>query len=83
MHVIGSDSDCILSLCKQFENLLQERDPQLFYHLLQLKLQPLSVAFNWIFHAFVGYLNVEQVRQWISIHICKVAVAMGQNTWIQ
>lgn len=61
LHTISSHPESIVSLCKMFEDLLQERDPQLFYHLLHMKVNPLSIAFHWIFHAFAGYLNVEQL----------------------
>nr|CAG4712254.1 unnamed protein product [Naegleria fowleri] len=61
LHTISSKSEGLLSLCRLFEDLLQDKDPQLFYHLLQLKIQPLEIAFNWIFHAFAGYLAVDQL----------------------
>lgn len=61
LHTISSHPEGIISLCKCFEDLLQEADPQLFYHLLQMEIHPLEIAFNWIFHAFVGYLAVDQL----------------------
>jgi hypothetical protein len=61
LHTISSHPDSIISLCKCFEDLLQEADSQLFYHLLQMQVHPLEIAFNWIFHAFVGYLAVDQL----------------------
>ncbi|KAG2373858.1 hypothetical protein C9374_011743 [Naegleria lovaniensis] len=61
LHTISSKSEGLISLCRLFEDLLQDKDPQLFYHLLQLKIQPLEIAFNWIFHAFAGYLAVDQL----------------------
>lgn len=61
LHTVSSEKDSLLSLCKYFEDILQEKDPQLFYHLLQMNIHPLSIAFHWIFHAFAGYLNPEQL----------------------
>jgi hypothetical protein len=61
LHTMSSHPESIISLCKCFEDLLQEADSQLFYHLLQMQVHPLEIAFNWIFHAFVGYLSVDQL----------------------
>ncbi len=61
LHTVSSEKDSLLSLCKYFEDILQEKDPQLFYHLLQMNVHPLSIAYHWIFHAFAGYLIPEQL----------------------
>lgn len=61
LHVVSSQPDSLIYLCKFFEDLLQSREPQLFYHLLQLNIHPLSIAFHWIFHGFAGYLRVDQL----------------------
>lgn len=61
LHIVSSEPDTLLVLCKFFEDLLMERDPQMFYHLLQLNIHPLSIAFHWIFHGFSGYLKVEEL----------------------
>lgn len=61
LHTISSKNQSLIHLCKMFEDLLQNHDPQLFYHLIQLKIAPLEIAFNWIYHGFAGYLNVDQL----------------------
>jgi len=61
LHTISSKPEGLISLCRLFEDLLQDKDPQLFYHLLHLKIRPLDIAFNWIFYAFSGYLQVDQL----------------------
>jgi hypothetical protein len=61
LHTISSKPESLLHLCKTFEDLLQYHDPQLFYHLTEMEIQPLEIAFNWIYQAFSGYLSVDQV----------------------
>jgi len=61
LHHISSDSRDILGLSKMFEDLLQAQDPHLFFHFIQIGVQPLRIAFNWIFYAFCGYLEIDQV----------------------
>jgi len=61
LHHISSDSRDIIGLAKMFEDLLQAHDPALFFHLIQIQVQPLRIAFNWIFYAFCGYLEIDQV----------------------
>lgn len=61
LHIVSSEQDTLVGLCKFFEDLLMEREPQVFYHLLQLNIHPLSIAFHWIFHGFAGYLKVEEL----------------------
>uniref|UniRef100_A0A8C6UIH2 TBC1 domain family, member 19 n=1 Tax=Neogobius melanostomus TaxID=47308 RepID=A0A8C6UIH2_9GOBI len=51
----------IVSLCLQFERLLQSHLPQLFYHLRQIEAQPLRIAFKWMVRAFSGYLSTDQL----------------------
>uniref|UniRef100_A0A8C1GI09 Rab-GAP TBC domain-containing protein n=1 Tax=Cyprinus carpio TaxID=7962 RepID=A0A8C1GI09_CYPCA len=51
----------IVSLCLQFERLLQTHLPQLFYHLREIGAQPLRIAFKWIVRAFSGYLSTDQL----------------------
>jgi len=58
---ISSDSRDILGLAKQFETLLMEVNPALFFHLNSIEVEPLSVAFSWIFYGFCGYLENDQV----------------------
>lgn len=59
LNTISSHNQSIISLCKLFEDLLQMFEPEVCYHLNQLGIQPLKIAFPWIFYAFVGYLEVD------------------------
>lgn len=61
LHSLSSHPQGILSLCQQFETLLQTHQPQLFYHLREMGSHPLKHAFNWLMHAFAGYLDTEQL----------------------
>lgn len=61
LHVISSKPQSLIPLCKQFEIMLQNMHPHLYYHLLELNIHPLDIAVNWIFHAFAGYLQVDQL----------------------
>lgn len=61
LHSLTSESKGIISLCRLFEDLLQAYDSDLVYHLNQLGIPPLKIAFPWIFYSFVGFIEVEQV----------------------
>ncbi|XP_078147873.1 TBC1 domain family member 19 isoform X2 [Centroberyx gerrardi] len=61
LHSISSSLSGIVSLCLQFERLLQAHLPQLFYHLRQIGAQPLRIAFKWMVRAFSGYLSTDQL----------------------
>ncbi|KAF1380656.1 hypothetical protein PFLUV_G00166150 [Perca fluviatilis] len=61
LHSISSSPSGIVSLCLQFERLLQSHLPQLFYHLRQIGAQPLRIAFKWMVRAFSGYLSTDQL----------------------
>uniref|UniRef100_A0A3Q0SJW4 TBC1 domain family, member 19 n=1 Tax=Amphilophus citrinellus TaxID=61819 RepID=A0A3Q0SJW4_AMPCI len=61
LHSISSHPSGILSLCLQFERLLQTHLPQLFYHLREIGVQPLRIAFKWMVRAFSGYLSTDQL----------------------
>ncbi|XP_064637266.1 TBC1 domain family member 19-like [Lineus longissimus] len=61
LHTISSHPEGIMSLCRLFEDLLQTHEPQLFQHLKSCGIQPLKVAFKWMFRAFSGYLASDQV----------------------
>uniref|UniRef100_A0A4W6CT96 TBC1 domain family, member 19 n=1 Tax=Lates calcarifer TaxID=8187 RepID=A0A4W6CT96_LATCA len=61
LHSISSSPSGIVSLCLQFERLLQTHLPQLFYHLRQIGAQPLRIAFKWMVRAFSGYLSTDQL----------------------
>ncbi len=52
----------ILYLSALFENLLKQRDAQLYFYLVfELDIQPLDLAFKWILYAFVGIFEVDQI----------------------
>ena len=40
---------------------MQLRAPDAFYHAVKVGTHPLSLAFPWMFSAFSGWLEVEQV----------------------
>ncbi|KAJ8397705.1 hypothetical protein AAFF_G00433940 [Aldrovandia affinis] len=61
LHSISSSPSGIVSLCLQFEKLLQTHLPQLFYHLREIGAQPLRIAFKWMVRAFSGYLATDQL----------------------
>ncbi|CEO98196.1 Rab-GAP TBC domain-containing protein [Plasmodiophora brassicae] len=61
LHTISSRPGTILHLCKLFEDLVQSRSPQVFYHAVEVGMPPLRVVFPWLFTAFSGYLAVDQV----------------------
>ena len=48
-------------VCKLFEDMLQELDPECFYKLLSVGVAPLSIAMPWLVSAFVSYLEVSEV----------------------
>uniref|UniRef100_A0A4W5NVC0 TBC1 domain family, member 19 n=1 Tax=Hucho hucho TaxID=62062 RepID=A0A4W5NVC0_9TELE len=61
LHSVSSSTSGIVSLCLQFERLLQTHLPQLFYHLREIGAQPLRIAFKWMVRAFSGYLSTDQL----------------------
>ena len=61
LNVIRSQRGTLLSLCQQFEELLQTHDPHLFFHMIQLGVHPLRVALPWIQFAFVPLLDPAEV----------------------
>ena len=58
---ISSDPQCIIGLCKLFEDLLQMYEPEVCFHMNQLGISPLKTAFHWIMFAFCGTLEVDQL----------------------
>ena len=40
---------------------MQELDPALTYHLLELNCPPLQLAFRWMVNGFVGHLDTEEL----------------------
>jgi len=63
LNIISSDPQGIVGLCLLFENLLQTKDPQLFFHLRKIQAQPLKFAFKWIMRAFSGFLSSSQLLE--------------------
>jgi len=61
LHTVSSGTGDILQLSRQFEVVLQETNPALYFHLLEKGLPPLRIAFNWIVFGFAGYLEVDQI----------------------
>ena len=61
LHALSSNTQCIIGLCKFFEDLLQIYEPEVCYHLNQLSINPLKIAFQWIFYGFIGYLEIDQL----------------------
>ncbi|CAI2364950.1 unnamed protein product [Moneuplotes crassus] len=61
LHSLNSDSQGIIGLCKLFEDLLQTYEPEVFYYLNQMGINPLKTAFPWIFNMFIGYLEVSEL----------------------
>ena len=61
LHSLSCDHNGLLRLCVVFETLLQERSPSLVLHLRAHNLEPLQLVFKWIFYAFAGYLDPDQL----------------------
>jgi hypothetical protein len=61
LHSINSNPQGIIGLCKLFEDLLQTYEPEVCYYLNQLGINPLKVAFPWIFYSFIGFLEVGEL----------------------
>ena len=61
LQSISNNPESIVSLCKLFEDLLQMYEPEVCFHMNQLGIQPLRTAFQWIYFAFVGTLEVDQI----------------------
>jgi hypothetical protein len=60
LNALRSGPQTLVRLCATFEALLQEHDAELFSHLVDVGVPPLSIAFRWIHLAFSGYLHTEQ-----------------------
>lgn len=63
LSLISSDQQSILGLCALFENILQAKDPQLFFHLRKIDVQPLKIVFKWIIKGFSGFLLSSQLLE--------------------
>ncbi|XP_062521194.1 TBC1 domain family member 19-like [Corticium candelabrum] len=57
LHNISSHCESIVSLSRQFEDLLQSENWPLFQHLVSVGVQPLKLVFNWLMQAFAGLLD--------------------------
>lgn len=40
---------------------MQTYEPEVCYHLSNLGIQPIKIAYPWIAHCFVGFLEVDQI----------------------
>ena len=61
LQTLSSHPQGIISLCKLFEDLLQTYEPEVCYHLNLLGINPLKTVFPWIYYAYVGVLEVDQI----------------------
>ncbi|XP_041368917.1 TBC1 domain family member 19-like [Gigantopelta aegis] len=61
LHSISSHPQGIVALSQMFEILLQNDEPEMFYHLRSIGCQPLKIAFKWLMRAFSGFLSSDQV----------------------
>ncbi|KAG7396690.1 hypothetical protein PHYBOEH_001919 [Phytophthora boehmeriae] len=51
----------MLPLCKLFEELVVRSSPAAVFHLINIGIKPLDIAFPWIQSAFSGVLDIDQV----------------------
>lgn len=63
LTIISSDPQSILGLCALFENLLQSKDPKLFYYLRKVDVHPITIVFKWLMRLFSGYLASSQLLE--------------------
>lgn len=62
LHTPCDKHGSILHLAILFENLVKQKDIDVFYYLVHdLDIQPLEIAFKWLMYAFVGILDNEQL----------------------
>lgn len=61
LNAIGTDKSTILPLCKLFEALVIQSTPAAIFHLLNIGIKPMDIAFPWIQCAFSGVLEIPQV----------------------
>lgn len=90
---VRSNEDCIIYLYKTFEDLLQLKEPELFYKMVQANVQPLSIASHWITNSFVGVLQPREVLLlWdrilgfdtlLLLPILSVSIFMFRSAFIQ
>lgn len=63
LNTMSSAPGTLIPLCRLFEELAQRYAPETCFHLLQLGIAPLSLAFPWIRFGFATYLETDQVLQ--------------------
>lgn len=61
LNCIATDSGTILHLCQLFEDLVGRSTPAAVFHLINMGISPLDIAFPWIQSAFSGVLQIDQV----------------------
>lgn len=61
LSIISSATSGILALSRCFETLLVSRAPHLVYKCVSLGVSPLQCSFGWLFSAFSGFLEVDQL----------------------
>ncbi|CAI2728595.1 unnamed protein product [Schistosoma spindalis] len=61
LHTISDENSGILCLCLLFERLLQNKEPEIFFHLKSFGAQPVRFIFKWLMRAFSGFLAPDQV----------------------
>ncbi|POM75504.1 TBC1 domain family member 19 [Phytophthora palmivora] len=61
LNVISTERGTILPLCKLFEDLVVRSSPAAVFHLINIGLKPLDIAFPWIQSAFSSILDIDQV----------------------
>ncbi|KAG7378737.1 hypothetical protein PHYPSEUDO_009713 [Phytophthora pseudosyringae] len=61
LNAIRTERGTILPLCKLFEDLVVRSSPAAVFHLINIGLKPLDIAFPWIQSAFSGVLDIDQV----------------------
>lgn len=61
LQEISSSAESMLGLCVLFENLFRQLSPDLWFHLQEIQVQPLRIAFKWMMRGFSGYLASNQL----------------------
>ncbi|XP_044749874.1 TBC1 domain family member 19 [Coccinella septempunctata] len=61
LHRVCGHPQGIVSLCLQFERMLQCYEPNLWHHFKKCHIHPLRIVIKWIMRAFSGHLNPEQL----------------------
>ncbi|KAF4318033.1 hypothetical protein G195_008295 [Phytophthora kernoviae 00238/432] len=61
LNAIRTERGTMLPLCKLFEELIVRSSPTTVFHLINIGIKPLDIAFPWIQSAFSGVLDIDQV----------------------